>query len=254
MGNKNIRVYELAKELNRTSKEIISLLAEKNIEVTTHMATLEENQANMVRAQVNPEKKEEKPKADTPPTDGEKPAAAPRPKKKKFIVVHNPENSRDRKSPERRVPPAKPQGTRPPQRRETASGARPDAGRRPAPVRPEVRPEAKASARPEARPEAKAPVSPEVKPEAKAPVRPETKPEAKAPVSPETKAAVRPEVRSETKSESRTEGRPAAERRSAQDRPLRQDRPQQGTRTDGRAVSGRPSGSRSDRPTGDRQG
>ncbi|MCD8248917.1 MAG: translation initiation factor IF-2 N-terminal domain-containing protein, partial [Lachnospiraceae bacterium] len=137
MGNKNIRVYELAKELNRTSKEIISLLAEKNIEVTTHMATLEENQANMIRAQVNPEK-EEKPKTDTPPTDGEKPAAAPRPKKKKFIVVHNPENSRDRKSPERRVPPAKPQGARPPQRREAVSGARPEAGRRPASARPEA--------------------------------------------------------------------------------------------------------------------
>lgn len=55
MANRNIRVYELAKELNKTSREIISLLAEKNIEVTTHMATLEDNQADQVRAQVNQE-------------------------------------------------------------------------------------------------------------------------------------------------------------------------------------------------------
>ena len=39
MSNKNIRVYELAKELKKTSKEVMALLAEKNIEVTTHMAT-----------------------------------------------------------------------------------------------------------------------------------------------------------------------------------------------------------------------
>ncbi len=249
MGNKNIRVYELAKELNRTSKEIISLLAEKNIEVTTHMATLEENQANMVRAQVNPEK-EEKPKADTPSTEAEKPAAAPRPKKKKFIVVHNPENSRDRKSPERRVPPAKPQGTRPPQRREPGTGARPEGVRRPAPARPEAKP----PVRPEARPEMKAPVRPETKPEAKAPVRPETKPEAKAPVSPETKPEVKAAARPETKPESRAEGRPAAERRSAQDRPARPERPQQGSRPEGRGQGTRPTGSRPERPAGDRQG
>ena len=41
MPNKHIRVYELAKELNKTSKEIMAVLAEKNIEVTTHMATLD---------------------------------------------------------------------------------------------------------------------------------------------------------------------------------------------------------------------
>ena len=48
MPNKHIRVYELAKELNKTSKEIMAVLAEKNIEVTTHMATLEDNQAELV--------------------------------------------------------------------------------------------------------------------------------------------------------------------------------------------------------------
>ena len=115
MSSKNIRVYELAKELNKTSKEIIAVLAEKNIEVTTHMATLEDNQAAMVRAQVNKtlKAKEEPqaPKQEQPQTQEQKPVQ----KKKKFIVVHNPENSRDKKSPERRVLPRKPKEERPQQ-------------------------------------------------------------------------------------------------------------------------------------------
>ena len=90
MPNKHIRVYELAKELNKTSKEIMAVLAEKNIEVTTHMATLEDNQAELVRGAVGSGQQEAK-----------KEGAAPA-KKKKFVVVHNPENSRDTKSPERR--------------------------------------------------------------------------------------------------------------------------------------------------------
>ena len=95
MPNKHIRVYELAKELNKTSKEIMAVLAEKNIEVTTHMATLEDNQAELVRGAVGSGQQEAK-----------KEGAAPA-KKKKFVVVHNPENSRDKKSPERRPQPQK---------------------------------------------------------------------------------------------------------------------------------------------------
>ena len=60
MSSKNIRVYELAKELNKTSKEIMAVLAEKNIEVTTHMATLEENQASMVRAELGGDRPDRK--------------------------------------------------------------------------------------------------------------------------------------------------------------------------------------------------
>ena len=68
----------------------MAVLAEKNIEVTTHMATLEDNQAELVRGAVGSGQQEAK-----------KEGAAPV-KKKKFVVVHNPENSRDKKSPERR--------------------------------------------------------------------------------------------------------------------------------------------------------
>ena len=135
MANRNIRVYELAKELNKTSREIISLLAEKNIEVTTHMATLEDNQADQVRAQVN----QESAKA------AEGAAQDAKPKKKKFIVVHNPENSRDRKSPERRPAQPKTQAAKPAQK----PAAAPKAEAKPA-AKPEVKAEAKPAAAPKA--------------------------------------------------------------------------------------------------------
>ena len=131
MANRNIRVYELAKELNKTSREIISLLAEKNIEVTTHMATLEDNQADQVRAQVN----QESAKA------AEGAAQDAKPKKKKFIVVHNPENSRDRKSPERRPAQPKTQAAKPAQKPAAA------------PKAAETRTENKTEGRPAGRPQ-----------------------------------------------------------------------------------------------------
>ena len=136
MANK-IRVYELAKELNKTSKEVMSLLAEKNIEVTTHMATLEDNQADMVRAQAGQAKQE------TPKTgDAPKASEDAKPKKKKFIVVHNPENSRDRKSPERRPAQPKTQAAKPAQK-----PAAPKAETKPA-AKPEVKTETKPAAAP----------------------------------------------------------------------------------------------------------
>ena len=137
MANK-IRVYELAKELNKTSKEVMSLLAEKNIEVTTHMATLEDNQADMVRAQAGQAKQETPKTGDTP-----KASEDAKPKKKKFIVVHNPENSRDRKSPERRPAQPKTQAAKPAQK----PAAAPKAEAKPA-AKPEVKAEAKPAAAP----------------------------------------------------------------------------------------------------------
>ena len=139
MANK-IRVYELAKELNKTSKEVMSLLAEKNIEVTTHMATLEDNQADMVRAQAGQAKQETPKTGDTP-----KASEDAKPKKKKFIVVHNPENSRDRKSPERRPAQPKTQAAKPAQK----PAAAPKAEAKPA-AKPEVKAEAKPAAAPKA--------------------------------------------------------------------------------------------------------
>ncbi len=237
MSSKNIRVYELAKQLNKTSKEVMAVLAEKNIEVTTHMATLEENQVSMVRAKLGEPKpaKEEKqaPKQEATPAQAQTQEAKPAPKKKKFIVVHNPENSRDKKSPERRTAAKKPRGERPQSRREAAA-----------------KPEAKA--KPAAKPEGKA--KPEVKPLAvKADLKPAAKPETKI----EAKSETKPENR---KAEVRTENRPPA--RSLEGSRSNADRPQSG-RQDGRTDrpgynrnnngTDRPNYNRTDRPQGNRQ-
>ncbi|MBS6397508.1 MAG: translation initiation factor IF-2 [Clostridiales bacterium] len=210
MSNKNIRVYELAKELNKTSKEVMAVLAEKNIEVTTHMATLEDNQAAMVRKELEGQAPKQAQEA------AQEPKAAP--KKKKFIVVHNPENSRDKKSPERRVPARKPQAERPQPKREAAP----------------------------AKPEPKA----EVKPEVKEAPKPEVKPaEVKTEAKTEEKAATRtnPAPRQENRSD-----RPQGDRQGYN----RGDRPQgdrQGYNRGDRPQGDRQSYSRGDRPQGDRQ-
>ena len=244
MSNKNIRVYELAKELKKTSKEVMALLAEKNIEVTTHMATLEEKQAAIVRAELgkNVPAKEEKQeqKQEGKPETVAAPEQKPVQKKKKFIVVHNPENSRDKKSPERRTLPKKPREDRPQPKREA------------------VKPEAKA---PEAKPEA-------VKPEVKTEEKPIQKQEGR---SPETRSGSRPPVREGARGDrpqgERRDSRNQTERRDGRggtDRPgyNRGDRPQ-GERRDnrnhterrgGRSGSDRPGYNRGDRPQGDRPG
>ena len=147
MPNKHNRVYELAKELNKTSKEIMAVLAEKNIEVTTHMATLEDNQAELVRGAVGSGQQEAK-----------KEGAAPA-KKKKFVVVHNPENSRDKKSPERRpqtqksaarpARPARPAAAKP---ATAPAGTTASAGTTAAPAASTAAPKREGAAAPAARP------------------------------------------------------------------------------------------------------
>jgi translation initiation factor IF-2 len=181
----------------RPSKQTTAVSAEKNIEVTTYMATQEENQGAK-------EAQEQK--------------AAP--KKKKFIIVHNPENSRDKKSPERRPASGKTQSARPPKK--------------------EGAPAAKAEPKKEA-----APAKAEVKKEA-APAKAETR-------QPET----RTEGRSETRG---TGERRQSERRSnAGDRPQGErrnngDRPQGDRQGYSRGGNGDRRTNNGDRPQGDRQG
>ncbi len=213
MSSKNIRVYELAKELNKTSKEIIAVLAEKNIEVTTHMATLEDNQAAMVRAQVNKtlKAKEEPqaPKQEQPQTQEQKPVQ----KKKKFIVVHNPENSRDKKSPERRVLPRKPKEERPQQPKKEQA----------------------------AKPEVKAP---EVKNEPKT-----EQPKQEVKTENRNKAPETVTVRKEERPQNNRQENRSFVSRPGQNRT---DRPQ-GERRDNRNNTDRPGYNRSDRPQGERR-
>lgn len=61
-----IKIYELAKELNLTSKEVIEKANKLGIEAKTHMSTIDETQAKKIKEQFikksaeKPAKKEEK--------------------------------------------------------------------------------------------------------------------------------------------------------------------------------------------------
>ena len=55
-----IRVYELAKELNMTSKELINKVEELGLEISSHMSSIEKEEAELIREllDVNEETKE----------------------------------------------------------------------------------------------------------------------------------------------------------------------------------------------------
>ena len=44
-----IKIYELAKELDKPSKELVEFLNKKDVEAKTHMSTIDEAEADMVR-------------------------------------------------------------------------------------------------------------------------------------------------------------------------------------------------------------
>lgn len=129
-----VKVHELAKELNIQSKEILHYLAEQNIEVKSHMSSIEDDVIQMVK------KKFAK----------EEPKQQERPKKKSSITaVYNPQNSKQPNN--NRKPsvsnggarPARPQGERParpqgerPARPQGERSVRPQGERRPQGNRP----------------------------------------------------------------------------------------------------------------------
>ena len=47
-----MRVHELAKELGMDNKELMEMLEKKNVEVKTHMSSLEDNVVNDIRKNV----------------------------------------------------------------------------------------------------------------------------------------------------------------------------------------------------------
>ena len=91
------RVHELAKELDRTNKEVIAALAEKNVEVKSHMSVLSEEQEAMVKKALAPKKEQTETKDTAARTEGaagkQEGAASAPPKKKKIIAVYNAHNS-----------------------------------------------------------------------------------------------------------------------------------------------------------------
>ena len=76
-----LRVYELAKELNKTNKEMLTMLKDKGIEVASHMSTLSDEQISSM-------KKASAPKA-------AEPAAEEAPKKKNIVQVFRPQNTQN---------------------------------------------------------------------------------------------------------------------------------------------------------------
>ncbi len=100
-----MKVHELAKELDKQSKELIAFLQEKGIDVKAAQSSIEEEAAALVRTHFKknkpeaPEKKEEKTekmemKEEKPMTkEGGAGNEAPK-KKKKIIFVSNPHNSK----------------------------------------------------------------------------------------------------------------------------------------------------------------
>ena len=78
-----IKIYELAKELDKPSKELVEFLNKKDVEAKTHMSTIDEAEADMVR-------KAFALKADAEKAEEEKSDA---PKKKKIVQVFRPQNT-----------------------------------------------------------------------------------------------------------------------------------------------------------------
>ena len=90
-----VKVHELAKELNIQSKEILQYLSEQNIEVKSHMSSIEDDVIRVVKkkfAKSEPVKEE---KAAPKAAEKEEDAHQERPKKKSSITaVYNPQNSK----------------------------------------------------------------------------------------------------------------------------------------------------------------
>ncbi len=77
-----IRVHELAKELNKSNKEILDFLQEKKVEVKSHMSSLTDEQENMVKDAFG----------------GKKEALSEEtPKKKNIVQVFRPQNTQNGK-------------------------------------------------------------------------------------------------------------------------------------------------------------
>ena len=143
-----VKVHELAKELNIQSKEILQYLSEQNIEVKSHMSSIEDDVIKVVKkkfAKSEPVKEE---KAAPKVAEKEEDAHQERPKKKSSITaVYNPQNSKQPNNRRNNGQHNNQNGNR---------GARPQGGARPA------RPQGDRPMRPQGeRPQGERPVRPQ---------------------------------------------------------------------------------------------
>ena len=125
-----MRVHEVAKSLDKTSKEVIEFLRSQNVAVASHASSLDDEHVEMVKAKFAPAAKTEAPKAEAPakteaPAKAEAPvkaeesakveeAPAEAPKKKHIVQVFRPQNSRQAGN---RPGQGRPNGNRPSQGR-----------------------------------------------------------------------------------------------------------------------------------------
>ena len=79
-----IRIHELAKEINKTNKEVIEFLKEKQVDIKSHMSTLEEKEAKLVRQAFG----DKESKAEVTAMEKEKPK-----KKSNIVQVFRPQNA-----------------------------------------------------------------------------------------------------------------------------------------------------------------
>ncbi|MDL2250643.1 translation initiation factor IF-2 [Lachnospiraceae bacterium OttesenSCG-928-J05] len=99
-----IKIHELAKELDVKSKDIMDYLADRKIEVKSHMSSIEDDAAGAVRNKFG--KQAEAPKAEAPKAE---PAKEEVPKKKNIVHVFRPQNTGNQ-SGQRRQGGTRPQG------------------------------------------------------------------------------------------------------------------------------------------------
>ena len=105
-----MKVYELAKELGKSSKELLEFLGERNIEVKSHMSSIEDKEISLVKKAfggkseaVNAKKPSEavgKAESEKRPEETQKEENASKteaavPKKKNIVRVFRPQNTRD---------------------------------------------------------------------------------------------------------------------------------------------------------------
>ncbi|NLL76511.1 MAG: translation initiation factor IF-2 [Clostridiales bacterium] len=88
-----MKVHELAKELDKQSKEIIAFLQEKGIEVKAPQSSIEDSAIELIRKQFGKERAEAT-KQGTVEVEKDKAVADVPKKKKKIIFVSNPHNSK----------------------------------------------------------------------------------------------------------------------------------------------------------------
>ncbi|EGN30599.1 hypothetical protein HMPREF0993_01099 [Lachnospiraceae bacterium 5_1_57FAA] len=212
-----IKVYELAKELDVPSKEVIEFLGGKNIEVKNHMSSLEDADADMARKALAKSNKDAAPKPE-----------AEAPKKKNIVHVFRPQNTQNGAKQGRR-----PQGQgRPQHNRQAPQQGRPMQVNNGRPAKQQARPAAPAQ-------------------ETTQQARPQERPADKS-----FEQAKRPAAASQERAQTqeRQAERPASDRSQAPRRQERSDDRRQDTRgnSGNRPQGGRPQGNRQDRPQGSR--